>query len=192
MEKEVTRPSVGVMQLVIVAIVAAIVTVTAILSSFVTFVPGISFFYIPLGLEVAFGAWFGIWGVIGSWIGAFLYNPFYGIPILYGAVTGISDSIGAWMGLIAFKLLRADPSLRKPKDWIICIVICLVIANPLEALVYGLALVPLGWYTVEYAIGEGWIIMTMMDWIPFATQFPVLLILSPFIKKTPLYIDGWY
>jgi hypothetical protein len=192
MEKEAAAPRFGVMQIVIIAVCAAVISVTAVLSSFVTFVPGISFFYIPLMLEQPFGGWFGVWGVIGSYLGGFLYQPFYGIPILYGAVIGLTDALPAVFGLIAFKMFKADPSLRKVKDWVIAVVFCYLINGPVVSILYNLTLVPLGWYTVEYAIGEGFLITMSVNWVVQAPQFIILLALSPFIKKTPLYIEGWY
>ena len=156
MEKEAARPRFGVMQIVIMAIVAALVTVTAILSAFVTFVPGISFFYIPLGLEPCFGAWFGIWGVLGAYLGGFAYQPYYGIPILYGAVIGTTDAWGALMALILFKGLKADPALRTGRDWLVAIV-TFAVTVPTQGFIYNLQLVPLGWYTLEYVLGEGMI-----------------------------------
>jgi len=186
------KPRFGVIQAVTIAICAALVGVTAILSSFVTFIPGLSFFYIPLMLEPLFGSWFGPWGVIGSYIGGFIYQPFYGISPVYGFIIGLSDAYPAFMTYIGFKAFKADPTLKSKKDWAVAFVFGSIPSLIPGALLYNLTLVPVGWYTVEWAYGAGWLLVSIQQII---ANFPWYLILqktlSGFVTRSALYVKGW-
>lgn len=192
MTQEVKRARVGVIQIVTIAICAALVGVTAILSSFVTFVPGLSFFYIPIIIEPLFGAWFGPWGVIGSYLGGIIYQPFYGISPIYGVIIGFADAFLAFTTYIGFRALKADPALRTRRDWAVAFTFGSIPALIFQALIYNLTLIPVGWYTMEWATGEGWGLTFIAD---IVANFPWYLILlkalSGFIKRSSLYVEGW-
>ena len=89
-----------------------------------------------------------------------------------------------------FKIKKA---LKSKKDWGVAFVFGSIPSCLLQALIYNLTLVPLGWYTVEWALGEGWLLTFIADCV---ANFPWVLILfkalSGFIKRSPLYVEKWY
>jgi len=192
MTAEIKRVRVGVIQVVTIAICAALVGVTAIMSSFVVFVPGIAFFYIPLMIEPLFGSWFGLWGIIGCYLGAIIYQPFYGLSPMFGFIAGISDAFLAVTALIGFRVFKADPALKSKKDWAVAFTFGSVPALVIGSVLYNLLLLPVGWFTFEWAVGPGW-------WLTFignaVANFPWYLLLSRalsgFIKRSAMYVEGW-
>jgi len=93
-------------------------------------------------------------------------------------------------GMSNFKIKKA---LKSKKDWGVAFVFGSIPSCLLQALIYNLTLVPLGWYTVEWALGEGWLLTFIADCV---ANFPWVLILfkalSGFIKRSPLYVEKWY
>jgi len=79
--------------------------------------PGVSGFYIAVAFMIAFGLWFGGWGVVAAYLGCILGSGLaMGIPPSVNLYWSLADLWQVLIPLAAFRAFRADTGLRSRRD----------------------------------------------------------------------------
>lgn len=192
-KEEVVRPKgFRVVHLVLIAVIAAVSTVASIAASVLQPFPGLAFIYLPGGILPVFGIWFGPWALIGAIIAGVLYAPAWGMAPHFGLLSGLSDAVYALIPWIAFKVTNADPSLKNKKDYAVWFVFVVILATVVTDFTYQmLSIYVYGWYTMDMFPISYTVSVTggLIAVIPLS--FILLKVLSPYVKKSSLYVKGW-
>jgi hypothetical protein len=157
----------------------------------VPLIPGVQAMIFPgAAWAVVTGMWFGIWGAIGTWIGAVIASSLTGAPILTALVADIADFWHAIIPAIIFKRLVLDVELKSTKDWIAYILFGIFIPHPLGGTwamswqtIFGFITWPVGKAIIVSWAFNNWICVAVL-----AT--PLLKLMSKHIKRTPLFTRG--
>jgi hypothetical protein len=155
--------------------------------------PGVSFFYTVVALMIVTTLWFGMYGAIAAYAGCYI-----GAGILSGLPPGVSlywslaDFWQVIIPLIAFRVLKADPSLRSTRDFGILVVFGILLNNVAGALWGSVALaIPgiIAWAEVP-SVFFGWLvgnIVVCIALVPLALYF-----LTPSIKNHYLFVHHYW
>ncbi|EXI92774.1 MAG: hypothetical protein AW12_00254 [Candidatus Accumulibacter sp. BA-94] len=172
---------------------AAIIGVLAYFAAIsVTFVPGVAALYPAAAFEAVFGAWFGIYGAIASYIGLLFAGATGGwFSIQTGIFLSVSDFILALAPAIAARRGVFDPALPTASDAFKFWAVSLFLGSLPGSLVYNFINLQLGalagWNSFWVAV-LGWNIGNAI--VLAALGVPLARIGTALIKKRGLYVQG--
>lgn len=182
------------MHIILTAINSGVIGILAILGVVYTpVVPGVAALYPATAFEVAFGIWFGVWGAIASYIGCLIMNLYTGFPIVLAIPLSLSDFLAAAIPMTAFRLAKSNPELKTLKDWINYVISGVILSSVPGSLYYCYILMALGWIPSWEAF---W--LSVISWnvgnyiVVLVITTPLLKILTNYVKRTGLYVKGWF
>lgn len=180
---------------VILAIAAAVIAVlSAIAAITVTFVPGVAALYPATAFEAAFGAWFGVWGALASYIGLLAAGTGAGwFSVTTGLLLALSDFLVAISCAIGIRTFKIDPSLPTMRDVISFYVVALFLGSVPASLFYNLINLQLGviagWNSFWAAV-VGWNIGNAI--VLLVIGIPLMKIGTSTIKRMGLFIKQYF
>ena len=192
-EVEYKRSSgIGIIHIVIAAMWGAIGMVLDYLATLFTIGYGMVVLYPGAAAMAVGGIWHGPWAALGFYIGTVTGGILGGgvIPVqLIGP--GLIAVIETLIPFVAFKLLKADASLRNWKGWAVFIAFGAVIPMVVTATWYIMVSMGFGLITWEIAqvIWIWWVISETITILIFAP--PILLVGTKAAMKSRGYVKGW-
>jgi len=157
-------------------------------------IPGIGALWWPNGLQVAFGCWFGMWGVLAVTGGNILGNILAGNPVVFATALSFWIIFQSFMPAAGFRHFGADPAMRKSRDWMILIVMVLV--SSMISATFGITVVTLfgyipAWFDASWWFA--WFVWALGDSLMGIVIGGMLLSgLTPIVKRAGLYVEGWW
>jgi hypothetical protein len=155
--------------------------------------PGVSFFYTVVALMIVTTLWFGMYGAVAAYAGCYIgAGILSGLPPDVSLYWSLADFWQVLIPLIAFRLLKADPSLRSSRDLGILVVFGILLNNVAGALWGSVALaVPgiIAWAEVP-SVFFGWLIgniVVCIALVPLALYF-----LTPSLKNHYLFVHHYW
>lgn len=155
--------------------------------------PGVSFFYTVVALMIVTTLWFGMYGAIAAYAGCYIgAGILSGLPPYVSLYWSLADFWQVIIPLIAFRVLKADPSLRSTRDFGILVVFGILLNNVAGALWGSVALaIPgiIAWAEVP-SVFFGWLvgnIVVCIALVPLALYF-----LTPSIKNHYLFVHHYW
>jgi hypothetical protein len=155
--------------------------------------PGVSFFYTVVALMIVTTLWFGMYGAVAAYAGCYIgAGILSGIPPDVSLYWSLADFWQVIIPLIAFKVLKADPSLRSTRDFGILVVFGIIVNNIAGALWGSVSLaVPgiIAWAEVP-SVFFGWLIgniVVCIVLVPLALYF-----LTPSLKNHYLFVHRYW
>jgi hypothetical protein len=155
--------------------------------------PGVSFFYTVVALMIVTTLWFGMYGAIAAYAGCYIgAGILSGLPPDVSLYWSLADFWQVIIPLIAFRVLKADPSLRSTRDFGILVVFGILLNNVAGALWGSVALaIPgiIAWAEVP-SVFFGWLvgnIVVCIALVPLALYF-----LTPSIKNHYLFVHHYW
>jgi integral membrane sensor domain MASE1 len=156
--------------------------------------PGASSFYIVVAFMVVFTLWFGIWGAVAAYTGCFIgAGILSGIPPDVSLYWSLADLWQVLIPLLAFRVLKADPSLRSVRDVGILLVSGVFLNNLAGALWGSMSLAVGGeipWSEINTVFYEWWLgnCIVCLLLVP-----PILYLVTPVIRGHNLFVrDYWH
>ncbi len=182
------------LHIVLTAVMAGVLAITILFAAITTtVVPGVAALYPATALEVVFGIWFGVWGAVAAYIGLLIAGSYAGwFPLPLGIILSLSDFAAALIPAAAFRLFRADPSLKNWRDWIIYVAFGIILSSVIPSLYYNSINLAIGWLpgmeafwlaVISWNIGN-YIVTTVIG-------IPLLKVVTPYIKRSGLYVQKW-
>lgn len=127
------RP-VGVIHIVITALMIGIGAVVGAFGSFsLPLGFGVNFFWPAIAVQNVGSVWFGAWGVIAGALFPIISNGIAGTPVYVSLAYIPANAMQAFLPALAFRVFKADPRLRKGRDYLIFLV-AITVANIFGAL----------------------------------------------------------
>jgi len=154
-------------------------------------VPGIPIGFCPaVPVMVPFALWFGVYGVMATYIGCLFGGLMKGFPATIAIPWTIADVIEAAIPLLAFRLLKADPALKTRRDWVVFLAFAWLINGLVSSLFGSVAPVWLGMWTWN-AVFWIWIQYFACTLVLVGAITPAILKTSTeFLKRTRAYVKG--
>jgi len=156
--------------------------------------PGASSFYIVVAFMVVFTLWFGMWGAVAAYTGCFIgAGILSGIPPDVSLYWSLADFWQVLIPLLAFRVLKADPSLRSVRDVGILLVSGVFLNNLAGALWGSMSLAVGGeipWSEINTVFYEWWFgnCIVCLLLVP-----PILYLVTPVIRDHNLFVrDYWH
>jgi hypothetical protein len=171
--------------------------INALVARFVIFsfgiVPGVSALYAVVALMIVFTLWFGMYGAVAAYAGCLIgAGLLSGIPIDVSMYWSLADLWQVLIPLLAFRVFRADPSLRSMRDVRVLAVFGIVINNMAGAL-WGSVTLALGgivsWEAVV-SVFSGWLIGNFVVCIVLVPVF--LYFGTPIIRDHELFVRNYW
>jgi integral membrane sensor domain MASE1 len=155
--------------------------------------PGVSFFYTVVALMIVTTLWFGMYGALAAYAGCYIgAGILSGLPPDVSLYWSLADFWQVIIPLIAFRVLKADPSLRSIRDLGILVVFGIIINNIAGAL-WGSATLALSgsipWAEVP-SVFYGWLIGNLVVCIvlgPLSLYF-----ITPIIREHQLFVREYW
>lgn len=151
--------------------------------------PGVSFFYTVVALMIVTTLWFGMYGAVAAYAGCYIgAGILSGLPPDVSLYWSLADFWQVLIPLIAFKVLKADPSLRSARDLGILVVFGIILNNVAGALWGSVTLALPGtipWGEVP-SVFFGWLIgniVVCIVLVPLALYF-----LTPMVRDHQIFI----
>jgi hypothetical protein len=155
--------------------------------------PGVSFFYTVVALMIVTTLWFGMYGAVAAYAGCYIgAGILSGLPPDVSLYWSLADFWQVLIPLIAFKVLKADPSLRSIRDLGILVVFGIILNNVAGALWGSVSLAVPGiipWAEVP-SVFFGWLvgnIIVCIALVPLALYF-----LTPSLKNHYLFVHHYW
>ena len=179
--------------LVIVAVGAALYYLAGCVTAGFLSIPAVSWLYLPSAIAAPWGIWFGVWGVLATYIGGVLIQQLYGIPYVpWGIILGFAEIWDALIPMLVFKGLKLDESMRSWKSWV-ALTLCSIASGGIGGIIGFSIYVLMGFYTWEsiftWAALGAWWISVIIDMVPIGGI--ILYTVSPYVTKSSLYIKGF-
>jgi len=155
--------------------------------------PGVSFFYTVVALMIVTTLWFGMYGALAAYAGCYIgAGILSGVPPDVSLYWSLADFWQVIIPLVAFRVLKADPSLRTLRDLGILVVFGIILNNIAGAL-WGSATLALSgsipWAEVP-SVFYGWLIGNIIVCI---TLVPLgLYFITPNIREHKLFIRHYW
>jgi integral membrane sensor domain MASE1 len=155
--------------------------------------PGVSFFYTVVALMIVTTLWFGMYGALAAYAGCYIgAGILSGVPPDVSLYWSLADFWQVIIPLVAFRVLKADPSLRTLRDLGILVVFGIILNNIAGAL-WGSATLALSgsipWAEVP-SVFYGWLIGNIIVCI---TLVPLgLYFITPNIQEHKLFIRHYW
>ena len=156
--------------------------------------PGASSFYIVVAFMVVFTLWFGMWGAVAAYTGCFVgAGILSGIPPDVSLYWSLADLWQVLIPLLAFRVLKADPSLRSVRD-VGILLVSGVFLNNLAGAIWGSMSLAVGgeipWSEINTVFYEWWLgnCIVCLLLVP-----PILYLVTPVIRDHNLFVrDYWH
>ena len=155
--------------------------------------PGVSLFYTVVALMIVTTLWFGMYGAVAAYAGCYIgAGILSGLPPDVSLYWSLADFWQVLIPLIAFRVLKADPSLRSTRDLGILVVFGIILNNVAGALWGSVTLAVPGiiqWAAVP-SVFFGWLIGNLVVCIvlvPLALYF-----LTPRVRDHHLFIRHYW
>jgi hypothetical protein len=138
------------------------------------------------------GIWFGVWGILGAYIGNVIGclagNPLH-LAFLISISTIFQTLIPAW----AFRIFKADPRLKTSRDAWIFVVFGILVNNFVSMLIgptvwWAFGVLP--WRMLLLISMPGWFISGLI--VTPIVAMPILKGVSAAVMKTRAYCRGWF
>ena len=176
-------------EVVTTAVTAALWFSAGLLGVFFVFA-GVSYFWVPAGLNTPFGAWFGVYGALGQAIANITLSLLFGFPFLLAASRAFAEFIEILIPAIAFYYTKINLDLRDKRDWLIYLVFGCFVNVAVAAIIGNIFNAILGLMTWNFAMTVGVGIWFVGDFLPAIVLGTLLLkTLSKYITGTILYVD---
>lgn len=155
--------------------------------------PGISSFYVVVGLMILFTLWFGMWGAVSAYVGCFIgAGILSGIPPGVNLFWSLADFWQVLIPLLAFRMSGAEVLLKGTKDLLMLIVFGILLNN-LAGAIWGSATLALGgvisWNSFIPAL-SGWLagnIVVSLVLVPL-----LLYYITPVIRSRGLFVRNYW
>ena len=117
------RRPVGVIHIVITALLIGIGAVVGAFGSFTLPLGfGVNFFWPAIAVQNVGSIWFGAWGVIAASLFPIISNGIAGTPVYVSLAYIPANAVQAFLPALAFRVFKADPRLRKGRDYLIFLI----------------------------------------------------------------------
>lgn len=182
-------------KIILTGICAAVVGVLVYFAAItITFIPGVAALYPAAAFESVFGAWFGIWGALASYLGlltAGTAGGWFAGP--NGLVLALSDFIQALAPMIAVRYFRLDPELPNWRHAASYVLVSLLFGSLPGSLIYNYINLQLGvlagWNSFWVAV----IAWNTGNFVLFIViGIPVLRYGTRIVKRSDLYVSKVY
>jgi hypothetical protein len=182
------------LHIVLTAVMAGVLSLMILFAAITTtVVPGVAALYPATAFEVVFGIWFGVWGALAAYIGLVIAGTYAGwFPLPLGVVLSLSDFAAAFIPAAAFRLLKADPALKRARDWVTYIVFGVVLSSVIPSFYYNSINLAIGWIPSWEAF-----VLAVVSWnignyiVTTVIGIPILKIVTPYVKRSALYVQHW-
>lgn len=180
-------------RLLLTGIGAAVVAVLAHFAEIpVSFLPAKAPLYPAAAIEAAFGAWFGLWGCLASYLGFFVAGVSAGwFTPPSGTFLSLGDCAIPLLTAAAVRVFGIDPSLRKAKSAFAFLLFAMLGSitgslwyNLIELLVYQRQ----SWNSFWPAVA-GWNLANLIVFLLIA--LPLMYVVTPIVKKFHLFLEDW-
>jgi hypothetical protein len=155
--------------------------------------PGVSVFYTVVALMIVTTLWFGMYGAVAAYAGCYIgAGILSGLPPDVSLYWSLADFWQVLIPLVAFRVLKADPSLRSTRDLGILVVFGIILNNVAGALWGSVSLAVPGiipWAEVP-SVFSGWLIGNLVICIvlvPLALYF-----LTPMVRDHQLFVRHYW
>jgi hypothetical protein len=155
--------------------------------------PGVSLFYAVVALMIVTTLWFGMYGALAAYAGCYIgAGILSGLPPDVSLYWSLADFWQVLIPLVAFRVLKADPSLRSTRDLGILVVFGIILNNVAGALWGSVTLAAPGiipWAEVP-SVFFGWLIgniVVCIVLVPLALYF-----LTPMVREHQLFIRHYW
>jgi hypothetical protein len=179
------------------ALFILLVCINALVAKFVVFsftiAPGVSSFYLVVAVMIVTTLWFGIYGAVAAYAGCYIgAGILSGLPPDVSLYWSFADLWEVLIPLLAFRMLRANPSLESTRDLGILVVFGIVLNNLAGAL-WGSATLALAgsirWGEIP-PVFTGWLIGNLVVCIVLVPL--VLRFLTPIIREHELFVRRYW
>jgi hypothetical protein len=178
--------------LLITGVAGAVIGVLAFFAAItVTFVPGVAAIYPAAAFEGAFGAWFGVWGALASYLGLLVAGSAGGWFALFptGLLLSVSDFLMALAPAVAVRAFGLKPELPNWRHTVSFVLVTLFLGSLPGSLLYNYVNLQLGqlagWHSYWVAVG-GWNLGNLF--ILAFVGVPLMKYGTPIIKRVDLYV----
>jgi len=157
-------------------------------------IPGVTSFFWPEALIVAFSTWFGVWAILAIIPAVGLGGTMAGSAALFSFVLALLVPMEGILPAAAFRVLGANPELKSKRDW--GIFLGMSIIGTSIAAAFGICVevvfgyIP-GFFTPAWWIG--WLAWALGDFLMAAILGSLILKgLTPVVKRAGLYLKTWW
>ncbi len=188
---EVRRP--GIVHVVMLALFTGIGIVVGTFGSLAIPIGFVSAFWPGQAIQAVGAIWYGMWGGIAAFVFPIISNSLSGsaplpVSIAYIPANFVQAMAAGW----AFRFLKADPSLRTSKSWVVFTLIGIIAANIFGAAWGSTVLRLFGLITpaAHLVTFAGWFVgNTVASWILGAI---LLRFVSPLVVRTKAFCKGYW
>lgn len=153
---------------------------------------GVNFFWPAIAVQNVGGIWFGGWGVLAGALFPLISNGITGTPIYVSLAYIPGNAFQAFIPALAFRLLKADPSLKSTRDYIV-LVLSIAIGSAIGA-IWGpmVVLRSFGLLTASSLplFIFGWFAGNTIPGIIFGII--LLKALSSVVVRSSSFVKGWW
>jgi len=187
------RRPVGVIHIVITALLIGIGAVVGAFGSFALPLGfGVNFFWPAIAVQNVGSIWFGAWGVIAASLFPIISNGIAGTPVYVSLAYIPANAVQAFLPALAFRVFKADPRLRKGRDYVIFLV-AITLGNIFGALYSPLVVLKgFGLLTAESVpvFIWGWFAGNELAGIVFGLI--LMKALSDVVMRSKAFVKKWF
>ncbi|MGC9444048.1 MAG: hypothetical protein ACP5E9_03830 [Candidatus Methanospirareceae archaeon] len=152
--------------------------------------PGI---YLAVGVMIAFGLWFGLWGVLAAFAGYLIGARLpAGMLATVGIALGFADFVEVLIPVLAFQLFAANAALRSRRDFQVFLAFGWLINNLLGALIGSGAVLLFGVIPAELFPTSffEWLIGNLIVTLLITTV--LLRLVTPLVRSAGLFVERYW
>lgn len=152
----------------------------------------ITYFWPAIIIQLIGGLWFGIYGVAAGVLFPIISDLAVGTPLFLTIMYIPANFIQSFLPVWSFRRFEADICLRRAKDQLIFLIFGVFLTNVFGALWGSFSLVIAGYIPFE-EMTRYFVAWFIGNTIPALVLGELLLLtLSPYVKKSGLYIRYWF
>ncbi|MGQ4832841.1 MAG: hypothetical protein ACP6IS_02945 [Candidatus Asgardarchaeia archaeon] len=152
----------------------------------------ITYFWPAIIIQLIGGLWFGIYGVAAGVLFPIISDLAVGTPLFLTIMYIPANFIQSFLPVWSFRRFEADICLRRAKDQLIFLIFGVFLTNVFGALWGSFSLVIAGYIPFE-EMTRYFVAWFIGNTIPALVLGELLLLtLSPYVKKSGLYIHYWF
>lgn len=182
----------GSKQISIIVITTAVYSLFGLFGSAFQIAPGVSLVYPATAIAVVFSMWFGVWAVVGVYLGTIIGGLTWA-PILVNSTGGFTTILeGLIPALVFYGSTKLKKDLSDRKSLTAYIVFAVVLGTFACAVLGNLNYTLWGYQTLEYALTVGIWVWWLGDAVAaLVIGIPLLRLMTPYVMKTSLYHQGF-